>query len=288
MVLSNRTKVGIAIGVSVIAGLAFHLIAVLLLVFAVFLIVWGQEPQRTEEFIAGLPGGNHLLKALAQLELGPLIAGRSRQRRVVGPPLPILGHARQQSDAAQIRYPAAAAAAAGGNRKCGGSELAPFPRPICQRAHRRAAPASCPPASSQSVANKSRPTTRSSRPCFAPVYSIQPTHFGSQGHRSGELNRNDGISIREEVSSMKSLVSEHPLRKTFVLAIVLTAALPLFGCYTPGERAAGGGIIGGLGGAAIGAAVSGGLAGPAIAGAAIGAASGAVIGAATAPRRYYY
>ena len=88
---------------------------------------------------------------------------------------------------------------------------------------------------------------------------------------------------------MKSLVSEHPLKKALVLAIVLTAALPLVGCYTPGERAAGGGIIGGLGGAAIGAAVSGGLAGPAIAGAAIGAASGAVIGAATTPsRRYYY
>jgi Mn2+/Fe2+ NRAMP family transporter len=68
MTLNNRTKLGISIAVSVIAGLAFHLIAVLLLAVAVFLIVWGQEPKRTEEFIGGLPGGDHLLKALAQLE----------------------------------------------------------------------------------------------------------------------------------------------------------------------------------------------------------------------------
>jgi hypothetical protein len=90
---------------------------------------------------------------------------------------------------------------------------------------------------------------------------------------------------------MKRLAAEHPLRKTLVLALVLAAALPLEGCYTPGERAAGGGIIGGLGGAAIGAAASGGLAGPTILGAALGATSGALIGAATAPRRgrrYYY
>ncbi len=84
---------------------------------------------------------------------------------------------------------------------------------------------------------------------------------------------------------MKSLVSDHRLKKTVVLAAVLAAALPLCGCYTPGERAAGGAVIGGLGGAAVGAAVSGGLAGPAIAGAALGAASGAIIGAATAPPR---
>ena len=84
---------------------------------------------------------------------------------------------------------------------------------------------------------------------------------------------------------MKSLVWEQPLKKSLIAAVIMAAALPLIGCNSPGERAAGGGIIGGLGGAAIGAAVSGGLAGPTIAGAAIGAASGAVIGAATAPPR---
>lgn len=97
---------------------------------------------------------------------------------------------------------------------------------------------------------------------------------------------------------MKTLVSARPNNlhsarpsiKIVAIAAALAAALSISGCYSPGERAAGGAVIGGLGGAAIGAAVSGGLAGPAIAGAAIGAASGAVIGAATAPRRarYYY
>ncbi len=89
------------------------------------------------------------------------------------------------------------------------------------------------------------------------------------------------------------------LKKPLIVAVMLASALPLAGCYTPGERAAGGAIIGGLGGAGIGALASGGLAGPTIAGAALGAAGGAIIGAATAPRpryahrrhhrhRYYY
>jgi Mn2+/Fe2+ NRAMP family transporter len=69
MALSNGTKLGIAIAVSVIAGLAFHLIAVLLLVVAAFLIIWGQQPKRTEEAVGALPFGGHLLKALAQLDM---------------------------------------------------------------------------------------------------------------------------------------------------------------------------------------------------------------------------
>ncbi len=88
---------------------------------------------------------------------------------------------------------------------------------------------------------------------------------------------------------MQSIALSRPARKAFLAAALLTAALPLYGCYTPAERALGGGMIGGLGGAGIGALASGGLAGPTLAGAAIGAAGGALIGAATAPRpRYYY
>ena len=67
MALNDRTKLGIALGLGVVAGLISVLLAILLLVLAGFLIAWGQEPKRTEEFIGGLPGGNHLLKALAQL-----------------------------------------------------------------------------------------------------------------------------------------------------------------------------------------------------------------------------
>lgn len=86
---------------------------------------------------------------------------------------------------------------------------------------------------------------------------------------------------------MQSIIIGRSAKKALFLATILTASAPLYGCYTPGERALGGGIIGGLGGAGIGALASGGLAGPTLAGAAVGAAGGALIGAATAPRPYY-
>lgn len=92
---------------------------------------------------------------------------------------------------------------------------------------------------------------------------------------------------------MQNLVVNRPVKRAVVLATLLAASLPLYGCYTPGERALGGGMIGGLGGAGIGALASGGMAGPTLAAAAVGAAGGALIGAATAPtpryhrRRYY-
>lgn len=75
------------------------------------------------------------------------------------------------------------------------------------------------------------------------------------------------------------------MKKIMLLTTVFVAAGALTACNSPGERAAGGGLIGGLGGAGIGALASGGSAGGTLAGAAIGAASGAVVGAATAPPR---
>jgi len=86
---------------------------------------------------------------------------------------------------------------------------------------------------------------------------------------------------------MHSIATPRRVKKALVLATLLTASMPLYGCYTPAERALGGGVIGGLGGAGIGALASGGLAGPTLATAAVGAAGGAIIGAATAPRPYY-
>lgn len=86
---------------------------------------------------------------------------------------------------------------------------------------------------------------------------------------------------------MHSIATIRRAKKALLFATVLAAAAPLYGCYTPGQRAVGGGIIGGLGGAGIGALASGGLAGPTLATAAVGAAGGAIIGAATAPRPYY-
>jgi hypothetical protein len=67
MALNNRTKLGITVAISVLAGLTSHWIAVLLLVLAGLLIAWGQAPEQTEAFIERLPGGNYLLKALDQL-----------------------------------------------------------------------------------------------------------------------------------------------------------------------------------------------------------------------------
>lgn len=75
------------------------------------------------------------------------------------------------------------------------------------------------------------------------------------------------------------------MTKTLMMSAALASALALGGCYTPGERAAGGALIGGGAGALVGAAASGGRAGGTLAGAAIGAAGGAIIGAATAPTR---
>lgn len=71
------------------------------------------------------------------------------------------------------------------------------------------------------------------------------------------------------------------MKKIFALAAAVGLALSVAACNTPGERAAGGALIGGAGGAAVGAAAGGGRG--ALIGGAIGAASGAVVGAATAP-----
>ncbi len=75
------------------------------------------------------------------------------------------------------------------------------------------------------------------------------------------------------------------MKKVLLLTAAVVVAAPLAGCNSPGERAAGGAVIGGLGGAGIGALASGGSAGGTLAGAAVGAAGGALVGAATAPPR---
>jgi hypothetical protein len=67
--MNYRTKMGIALGIAVSAGLTSFMLALLLLALAGFLIIWGKEPKRTEEFVEGLPFGNYLLKAMAQLDL---------------------------------------------------------------------------------------------------------------------------------------------------------------------------------------------------------------------------
>jgi surface antigen len=74
--------------------------------------------------------------------------------------------------------------------------------------------------------------------------------------------------------------------KQIFLAAALAMAVPLAGCNTPGERVAGGALLGGATGAAIGAAAGGSRG--AVTGAAIGAVGGAAVGAASAPRCAQY
>lgn len=70
-----------------------------------------------------------------------------------------------------------------------------------------------------------------------------------------------------------------------IMAAIAAGALTLAtaACNTPGERAAGGAVVGGLAGAAVGG-VATGRTSDALAGAAVGAAGGAIVGGATAPR----
>ena len=67
MALNNRTKLGVTLAIAVLAALTSVLVAMLLLILAVFLIAWGQAPERTEVFVKGLPYGNSILNAIAKL-----------------------------------------------------------------------------------------------------------------------------------------------------------------------------------------------------------------------------
>lgn len=78
------------------------------------------------------------------------------------------------------------------------------------------------------------------------------------------------------------------MKKSFAVAII-GSALALGACsnpYNPGQRAVGGGVLGGLGGAALGGVLGGGSG--ALIGGLGGAAVGAGVGAATTPQRPSY
>jgi len=63
-----RTKRGALICMSVILGIFFPLLSLILLIIAGGLIAWGREPLRTEEFLNGLPFGQELKSALAKFD----------------------------------------------------------------------------------------------------------------------------------------------------------------------------------------------------------------------------
>src|SRR6266567_7298735 len=75
----DRITLGIALFVAGLAviGPQFPWIEIPLWLFAVFLVLWGRAPRRTEAFIGHLPGGEYVLKALEQLDL--VLSPRDRE-----------------------------------------------------------------------------------------------------------------------------------------------------------------------------------------------------------------
>lgn len=63
-----RYKFGVTIAASILVGAFFPLIALGLFLVAALLIASGKEPKKTQDFLAGLPGGEHAIKALAQVD----------------------------------------------------------------------------------------------------------------------------------------------------------------------------------------------------------------------------
>lgn len=69
--IRETVSIGISLAVAVLAAVMGSVIwiAVPLLTLAVLLFAWALEPMRTEAFVGRLPYSNHLLKALAKLDL---------------------------------------------------------------------------------------------------------------------------------------------------------------------------------------------------------------------------
>jgi hypothetical protein len=67
-VTDARAKFGLAIAGAILIGAFFPLIALALFLVAVLLIASGKEPQKTQDFLAGLPGGDYAIKALGQVD----------------------------------------------------------------------------------------------------------------------------------------------------------------------------------------------------------------------------
>jgi hypothetical protein len=75
------------------------------------------------------------------------------------------------------------------------------------------------------------------------------------------------------------------MKKLITIAAALGLVFSVAACNTPGERAAGGALIGGAAGATVGAVAGGGRG--AVIGGLLGAGAGAIVGAGTTPDRAY-
>jgi len=77
-----KDAVRTAVGVSLITGLLLGLsgntvVVILLLAMGIFIVVWGQVPKATENFLGRLPGDGEILKWLSYL--APIISARPRE-----------------------------------------------------------------------------------------------------------------------------------------------------------------------------------------------------------------
>jgi len=73
-----RTAVGVSLITGVLLGLSGNtVIAALLLAMGMFIVLWGQVPKVTENFLGRLPGGGEILKCLSYL--APIISARPRE-----------------------------------------------------------------------------------------------------------------------------------------------------------------------------------------------------------------
>jgi hypothetical protein len=73
-----RTAVGVSLITGVLLGLRGNTVIVtLLLAMGIFIVVWGQVPRETENFLGRLPGGGEILKGLRYL--APIISARPRE-----------------------------------------------------------------------------------------------------------------------------------------------------------------------------------------------------------------
>ena len=98
------------------------------------------------------------------------------------------------------------------------------------------------------------------------------------------------IAVQNRYIQYRKL-ADQPIQETLMLkslsiaAAIIGLTASLTACNSPGERAVGGALIGGGGGALVGGALGGGRG--ALIGAGIGAAGGAIVGASTAPQPAY-
>jgi hypothetical protein len=64
----QRITIGIALGIAVLGSITAAWIGVPLWAIAILLLGWGLQPKLVEQYVARIPYGSYLLKALAKFD----------------------------------------------------------------------------------------------------------------------------------------------------------------------------------------------------------------------------